>query len=280
MVKKTGMVPVVDFHTHFFPENVFHAIWKWFDENAWVIQHKVPAEELVQRLKSIGVSKMVLLNYAHKPGMSRMLNRWTRGFAGKHQEIIPFGTVHPLDEDRDEILTECLEEWGFYGLKVHVIVLGVAVDDPVFFPIYEKIEELGKILLLHGANGPILEGSSVDHFSVAGVRRVKVILKRYPRLKLVIPHLGIEETDEFFDLMEEHENLWMDTTMTLADYFPKRPSLERIERLSDRILYGSDAPNIPYPLDTEMTNIKKWFSKEVQEKLFFRNALKILGLKP
>ena len=66
--------------------------------------------------------------------------------------------------------------------------------------------------------------------------------------------------------------------MTLAGYFPEKPSLERLEKLSDRILYGSDAPNIPYPLETEMNNINTWFSREVQEKLFFRNANKLLGL--
>jgi len=109
------------------------------------------------------------------------------------------------------------------------------------------------------------------------VKRVKVILKHYPNLKLVIPHLGTEEMDEFFDLMEEHKNLWMDTTMMLAGYFPNQPSLKKIEKLSDRILYGSDTPNIPYPLDVEMKNIKKWFSKDVQEKLFFKNAQKLLG---
>jgi len=273
---KEKTMTIIDFHTHFFPENVFQAIWKWFDTYGWTIQHKVFADELIQKLKSIGISKMVLLNYAHKPGMSQMLNQWTREFADKQPDVIPFGTVHPHDKDRDRIVAQCFEEYGFYGLKLHALVLKMAVDDPVFFPIYEKTEEFGKILMLHAGNGPRLEGSSLDNASVAGVKRVKVILKHYPNLKLIIPHLGAEEIDKFFDLMEGHRNLWMDTTMMLAGYFPKQPSLKRIEKLSDRILYGSDAPHIPYPLDIEMKNIKKWFTKDVQEKLFFKNARKLL----
>jgi len=269
---------VIDFHTHFFPDNLFRAIWKWFDQYAWDIQHRIFADELIQKLKSIGVSKMVLLNYAHKPGMSLMLNQWTREFARKHPEVIAFGTVHPHDENRDRVVTQCFEDYGFHGLKLHAHVLGIAVDHPAFFPIYEKIEKKGKILMLHAGNGPRLEGSTGKTSSVSGVKRVKVILKRHPDLKLVIPHLGADEFDAFLDLMEDHKNLWMDTTMTLADYLPKQPSRKRIEKLSDRILYGSDAPNIPYPLDTEMNNIRKWFSKDVQEKLFFKNAQKLLGL--
>jgi hypothetical protein len=89
---------IIDFHTHFFPESLYRAIWKWFDDYLWGIQHKVFADELFQKLKSMGISKMVLLNYAHKPGMSQMLNQWTREFADKYPEIIPFGTVHPHDE--------------------------------------------------------------------------------------------------------------------------------------------------------------------------------------
>ena len=82
---------IIDFHTHFFPEKLFLAIWKWFDEYGWGIQHKVFADELIQKLKSIGTSKMVLLNYAHKPGMSQMLNQWTREFADRHPDIIRRG---------------------------------------------------------------------------------------------------------------------------------------------------------------------------------------------
>ena len=267
---------VIDFHTHLFPDKLFKAIWGYFDKYGWAIQHKIFADELIQRLTSIGVSNVVLLNYAHKPGMSQGLNQWTREFADRHPNVIPFGAIHPQDEDRDGILTQCFEEYGFYGLKLHALVLKLAVDAPVFFPIYEKMEENGKILMLHAGNGPGSGGSGTANLDIAGAKRVKVILKRYPNMKLVIPHLGTDEVDAFFDLMEEYGNLWMDTTMMLADYFPKRPSLRRIEILSDRILYGSDAPNIPYPLETEIMNIRQWFSKDLQEKLFFKNALKLL----
>jgi predicted TIM-barrel fold metal-dependent hydrolase len=269
---------IIDFHTHFFPEALFRAIWKWFDAYGWDIQNKLFADALIERLRSIGVSKMVLLNYAHKTGMSRSLNRWTREFADRQADVIPFGTVHPLDKDRDAIVAQCFEHYGFHGLKLHAFVLAMAVDDPLFFPIYEKIEDAGKILLLHAGTGPRVERSTMETATVAGVNRVKVILKRFPRLKLVVPHLGTDETDDFFDLMGEHENLWLDTTMVLSGYFSLEPSLDRIEELSDRILYGSDAPNVPYPLDTEIKNIMRWFSKDVQEKLLVRNAEKLLGL--
>ena len=269
---------IIDFHTHFFPESLFRAIWRFFDSFSWKIEHKVFADELLLKLKALGVSKMVLLNYAHKPGMSQSLNQWTHEFAANNPEIIPFGTVHPHDVNLSEMIDECFDEFGFFGLKLHSHVLNLALDDPMFFPIYEKIESAGKILMLHGGNGPGYARTNPKTSHVSGVERVKVIIKNFPKMKLVIPHLGVNQPDEFFDLMEDHENLWMDTTMVLADYFPLKPSLTRIEQLSDRILYGSDSPNIPYPLEIEMNNIKNWFSEAIQEKLFFKNAQRLLGL--
>jgi len=269
---------IIDFHTHFFPEPLFRAIWRWFDRYAWNIQHRVFAEELIERLEGLGVSKMVSLNYAHKPGMSRSLNAWTWGLARGHPQVIPFGTVHPHDEDRDEIVDCCFDQYGFHGLKLHAHVLGIAVDHPVLFPIYDRIEGAGKILMLHGGTGPRFEASGMDTCAVAGAKRIATILTRYPNLKLVIPHLGADEFDACFDLMEQHPNLWMDTTMALAGYFPVQPSLARIAEHCDRILYGSDAPNIPYPLDVEMNNIRRWFPRDIQERLFFRNAQRLLGM--
>ena len=274
---RSRCMPILDCHTHFFPEGLFQAIWRWFDEYGWNIRYKIPAEEVVTQLQSIGVQRMVLLNYAHKPGMSLALNQWTYAFAKKHPEILPFGTLHPHDEKPLSILHQCFHEFGFYGIKLHAHVLGIAIDDPVFFPIYEKIEEEGKVLTLHAGTGPSLKGYSKKTTHVAGAHRVSILLKRFPRLKLIIPHLGADEYEAFFDLMEEHPHLWMDTTMTFADYFP-RPPLERISKLADRLLYGSDTPNIPYELGIEIRNIQKWLPHDIQEKIFWTNAHRLFEI--
>jgi uncharacterized protein len=268
---------ILDFHVHFFPEKLFGAIWDWFDKNGWQVEHKIQAEEVSQRLQSLGVEKMVLLNYAHKAGMSTSLNKWTHEFVKTHPEIIPFGTVHPHDEDCKKELDRCFQEYHFHGIKLHTHVMAIAADDPCLFPIYEKMEESQKILLMHAGIGPSFGGYAETTKNVAGAHRVKTVLKQFPKLKLVIPHLGGDEYDAFFDLMEEFPNLWMDTAMVLADYFP-RPNLKRVEALSDRILYGSDAPNLPFDFDVEIKNIKEWFSPDIQEKLFWINAHRLLEL--
>ncbi|MCA1795056.1 MAG: amidohydrolase, partial [Desulfobacteraceae bacterium] len=51
-------------------------------------------------------------------------------------------------------------------------------------------------------------------------------------------------------------NLWLDTAMVLTDYFPAhtRPDIRGFPL--DRVMYGSDFPNIPYAWDREL----KWLA--------------------
>jgi len=75
---------------------------------------------------------------------------------------------------------------------------------------------------------------------------------RHPRLIAIIAHLGSPEYGEFLELAHVYPGVHLDTTMAFTDVlewlapFPAalRP---RLAGLADRILLGSDFPNIPYP---------------------------------
>jgi predicted TIM-barrel fold metal-dependent hydrolase len=78
------------------------------------------------------------------------------------------------------------------------------------------------------------------------------VLARHPRLITIIAHLGSPEYGDFLDLAQSYPGVHLDTTMTFTDFqersapFPAvlRP---RLADAADRILLGSDFPNIPYP---------------------------------
>jgi hypothetical protein len=271
---------IIDAHVHLFPEPLFRAIWKWFDEHGWKVRYKVQAEEVVRLLKENGTDLYVVLNYSHKPGMSESLNAWTYEFCKtRPKEAIPFGAIHPEDENAMALLDRCFKEYGFYGLKFHSHVSGIRPDDKKMFPIYEKLIEHDKALTLHAGTGPSLDGYSKTTTEVSGAKYVKKVLKKFPKLKLIIPHLGADEFDAFFELMAEFPNLWMDTTMTLAGYFPMTIPWEKIEKFSDRILYGSDFPNLPYEMKTEIQAIENSpLTLEAKEKILSRNIKYLLEI--
>ena len=271
--------PIIDSHIHLFPNRLFDAVWKWFDDHAWPIQYKIYADEVVEQLSQHGIDRFLVLNYAHKAGISASLNEWTHQFCRKYPQAVPLGTIHPDDENRDTLLERCFTDYGFYGLKFHTHVASIRPDDERMFPIYEKLIEHDKILVLHAGNGPSLHGYKETTKQVSGAEFVATVLERYPELKLIIPHLGAEEFTDFFQLMEQYPNLWMDTTMVVGGFFPHPIMWDQIERFADRILYGSDFPNIPYDLMTEVRAIQDSpLSDAAKANLLYGNAQRLLQL--
>ena|SRR5690554_6637618 len=73
----------------------------------------------------------------------------------------------------------------------------------------------------------------------------------------------MNQYQEFFDLLEKYPNLYLDTTMTLAGFFQSmddnKPLAQMLRAMmlkhSNRILYGTDWPNIPYDWCRELANL-------------------------
>ena len=71
-----GLPLVVDAHVHVFPHDIFSAIWQWFDENAWRIRYQLTTSHVFDLMLSHGITHVIALQYAHKPGISKKLNRY------------------------------------------------------------------------------------------------------------------------------------------------------------------------------------------------------------
>ena len=94
----------------------------------------------------------------------------------------------------------------------------------------------------------------------------------------IAPHLGADEYDAYAALLERHEHLWLDTTMAVAGYLPGPPPMELVRRHADRLLYGTDFPNIPYAWDRELHRLLALPLTEAQRaKLFWGNACALFG---
>jgi len=66
--------------------------------------------------------------------------------------------------------------------------------------------------------------------------------------------------------------------MLLADYFPGQVPVRLIESRPDRILYGTDFPNIPYAWDRELRKLTSLRLPAHQEaQVLGQNALALFG---
>lgn len=246
---------VVDAHVHLFPPRVYDAIWRWFETNAWPIRYKLYAEQTVDFLAARGVQRVVGLHYAHVPGMARDLNRFVAGFARERPIVWPLGTVLPGEPDAGAIAAEAIEELGLKGLKLHCHVQRFAVDDPRLDPVWEVCVRNRATVVVHAGREPSLPAYKADIQALCSAAATRRLLTRWPELRLVVPHLGADEIEPYLGLLAEFPNLWLDTTMMLADFFPQRVAAEWLHAWGHRILYGSDFPNLPYAWDRELKKL-------------------------
>jgi predicted TIM-barrel fold metal-dependent hydrolase len=281
LIKNLTKIPLIDTHVHVFPPKLSQAIRQWFETNAWKFHYQGTIEELIQLLFDNGVTGVVLLTYAHRPGIAHQLNGFLSRLIQQFPNVAGLATFHPEDEKPRTILRQAFEEFGLCGVKLHCHVQKTAPDDPVLFPVYEAILEFDGILNIHAGREPAIEAYGLDVRAITGADRVEKVLRRYPNLKMIIPHLGFDESDRFYSLLDRYPNLYLDTTMMMGGFFPVSVDRAKLSRYADRILYGSDYPHIPYGLETEVEAILSMdLGEEATRKIFFENAAKLFPIAP
>ena len=249
-----GLPRIVDAHVHVFPERLFRAIWKWFDTWGWPIRYKILAPAVIDYLRSRGVDHTVLLHYAHKPGIARGLNRFVAELVSEHSSSSGVATVFPGEPDTEAILREAFA-MGLKGVKLHCHVQCMAPDDPALEAVYRTAVAHDQPVVIHAGREPKSPGYRCDPHLLCSADRVKAVLDAYPDLRLCIPHLGADEFEAYARLLESRDNLWLDTTMALAGYFPDQVPWDLVRLRPERVMYGTDFPNIPFAWDRELRRL-------------------------
>lgn len=251
-----GIPPVIDAHVHVFPDTIFSAIWTWFDQNAWPIRYRLTTSEVLEYLLFRGLNRVIAFQYAHKPGISLMLNRYLvkkcREFPGK---VSGLATVFPGEVDVPQILLEAFEN-GLKGVKLHAHVQCFDMDSEAMEVIFDLCASEEKPLVMHVGREPKSTAYRCDPYQLCSAEKLERVLKNFPGLKICVPHLGFDEFSAYKKLIEKYDRLWLDTTMMLADYFPLKDPVDLRDFRADRIMYGSDFPNIPYAWDRELKRLK------------------------
>jgi uncharacterized protein len=245
---------VVDAHVHLFPDRLFDAIWRWFDRYGWPIRHKLYTPEVIDFLLSRGVGHLVAFGYAHKPGVADSLNQLLARVSAENPRVTALAAVHPGEPDARGVLERAFA-LGLCGVKIHCHVQSVAPDAEALEEVYTMASAHGLPVVIHAGREPKSPGYACDPHAICSAERVERVLGAYPRLRLSVPHLGADEFDAYGRLLERFDNLYLDTTMAIAGYFPDEVPFRLLEARPERVMYGTDFPNIPYAWDRELRRI-------------------------
>jgi cytosine/adenosine deaminase-related metal-dependent hydrolase len=244
-----GLPGLIDVHTHFMPERVLTKVWAYFDAvgpmtgREWPITYRTEESARVEALRGFGVRAFTSLLYPHKPDMAAWLNSWSADFAARTPDCLHTATFFP--EQGAEGYVRRAVESGARIFKSHLQVGGYDPADVLLDRVWGLLAEAGVPVVTHCGSGPV-PGKHT------GPEPMERVLARHPRLKLIVAHMGMPEYEEFLDLAARYEGVYLDTTMAFTDFseaqapFP-RWVLPRMADLGDRILLGTDFPNIPYP---------------------------------
>jgi uncharacterized protein len=247
--RSLGLPGLADVHVHFLPPRMLAKVWAYFDlaekhyGRAWPIHYRFDETERLDRLRALGVRAFPALAYPHKPGMATWLNEWTLDFAQRTPDCIPSATFF-AEPEAPSYVDDCLRR-GARIFKVHVQVGGFDPADAVLDPVWGALADAGVPVVVHCGSGP-LPGMHT------GPTAMEEVLRRHPSLVLVVAHFGSPEYADFVAMTDRYPNVFLDTTMAFTDYFeelsPVPPAvISRLPDLRDRIVLGSDFPNIPYP---------------------------------
>lgn len=245
---RLGLPGLIDVHTHFMPEPVMNAVWRYFDDaarhygKAWPIHYRLPAAERVAVLRELGVRTFTALVYPHRPGMAESLSAWARSFAAETPGCLPTGTFFPEPSAAAYVRT-ALDE-GTRVFKAHVQVGAYDPRDELLEPVWGMLAEAGAPVVVHCGSGPLAGPHT-------GPGPFGAVLARHSRLVAVIAHAGAPEYLEHLELVRRYPNVHLDTTMVgtpyLAEFAPlPREVIDEFGDLGDRILLGTDFPNVPY----------------------------------
>ncbi|RDI55610.1 amidohydrolase family protein [Nocardia mexicana] len=272
---------LIDVHTHFMPERVLRKVWSYFDSagpligRPWPITYRDDEQVRLKTLRGFGVHAFTSLVYPHKPDMAAWLNEWAADFAARTPDCLHTATFFP--EPHADSYVEAAIEAGARIFKVHIQVGDFHPRDPRLNEVWGMLADAGIPVLVHCGSGP-----APGEFTGPGP--IAELLQRYPRLRLIVAHMGAPEYSEFLDIAQRFDGVHLDTTMNFTDFFESDdpfPTSERgrLRYFGDRILFGSDFPNIPYSYGHALYALERLdLGENWLQNVCYRNAARLFEI--
>ncbi|MFI7544788.1 amidohydrolase family protein [Actinoplanes sp. NPDC049599] len=201
--------------------------------------------------------------------------------AGHPDVLIPFASVDPY-KGRAGVreARRLVERHGVRGFKFHPSLQGFAPDDPMAFPLYEAIEELGVPAVFHTGQtgiGAGVRGGGGIRLRYSNPMLVDEVAASFPELRIILAHPSFPWQDEALAVATHKQHVHIDLSGWSPRYFP--PQLVRYANtlLRDKVLFGSDYPVLTpdrWLADFATLDIKP----EVRPGILKDNAARLLGL--
>jgi predicted TIM-barrel fold metal-dependent hydrolase len=207
----------IDVHAHYFPEPYLQALDRGGNADALPAARRapwasMPLDERADLLASHGIDLQVISVASPGPYLAKAADAATaarlgndiyadvtRGYGGRYAAFATVPLPH-VDEAVAEV-GRCLDTLGMLGVTLGCSVAGRQLDDPAFEPFFAELDRRATVLFLHPvgvSGGPEslqyglnwMVGAPFED-TLAALRLVlSGLTTRYPKIKVIVPHLG------------------------------------------------------------------------------------------
>lgn len=214
-------------------------------------------------------------------------NDYVAAYVSQHPEkLIGFASVDPRDADAPAELRHAIGELGLEGLKLGPIYQHFDPLSERAFAVYEVAQELGLPVIWHQGTTFVRDAP----LEWARPFTLDAVARAFPRLRIVIAHLGHPWMEEAMATIRKHPSLFSDISALESRPWQYYNGLVAAVEygVQDKILFGTD-----YPFSTVertiagLRNINRLVEgtalpkvpDEVIEAIIERPTLELLGLR-
>jgi predicted TIM-barrel fold metal-dependent hydrolase len=265
---------VIDFHTHIFPDKIAErSIQALQDVSKIHAFTNGTLDGLKSSMKENNIDISVVLPVVTRPAQFDTITSFAAQVTSE-EGIISFGGIHPDNEDYREKLDK-IKERGLPGIKLHPDYQDTFIDDSRMVAIIQYASEIGLIVIIHAG----LDIGLPDPIHCTPKRSANMLSQiENENAKIVFAHLGGYQN---WDEVEEYlvgKNVWLDTSYVLGKVSDEQFLRIVKEHGADRILFATDSP---WDGQKEaLEHIRKMdLTEEEMERILYRNAVELLGLK-
>jgi predicted TIM-barrel fold metal-dependent hydrolase len=270
-------VPAIDVHVHpNIPGIVEHyapSFWGRPRQAFGMETHVFTLDELLSDMDEADVEYSALLAFDCSCSAGwKISNEDVAALVAKHPDrLIGLASVDPHKGHLGaEELEFAVRELGLRGLKLHPPTQHFYADDPFYYPIWAKAEELGVPILCHV--GHTFVGGS--YLKYAEPKYLDAVAADFPNLTIMCAHFGFPWVEQVISLAWTHPNVVIELSGWSPRYIPD-VVWRYASKFADRMVFGTDYPGLKparFIKDLEEIDI----NDEVKRKILYDNARRIL----
>ncbi|MCQ2387536.1 MAG: amidohydrolase family protein [Clostridia bacterium] len=268
---------LIDFHTHLFPDKIAEKTISMLAQNTnGKAYTDGTANGLISAMERADADICINLPVLTKPTQFDSITAFALDLNERQKDnkrrIISFAGMHPACDDIEGKM-KYLKDKGFLGIKIHPDYQQTFINDEGYIKILNCAKEYDLIVVTHAGVDDGYIGEPVK----CPPSLAREVIKKVNYNKIVLGHYGghkqwQEVLDNLCDL-----DVYFDTAFTFHE-IEKDIFLKILDKHGeDKILFASDCPWRDI-VDDKNILLSYNLDKKVYDKIFYKNALKLLKI--